>query len=257
MSSFNKKWGLILKALIFVVPIVGLKVLFHYIDWEVIAVGSIVGTLLGGVFFVIAIILSGVMVDFKESEKIAGDLSASIETLYKDSMLVGTKASADSMRGHIRELIHIMIINFKRHGSWSLTEVNGVIDKIDDDIRVFAEKDVQLGLVLKFRNEIGSIKKISHRVEIIKETSFLPAGHAIAQIAVASALIVMLLLKLEPLYEGALLIGVVSMIFTSVILLIRDMDNPFEGHATVDLRQLYKLEKYLDSGQKKEIADGV
>jgi hypothetical protein len=31
-----------------------------------------------------------------------------------------------------------------------------------------------------------------------------------------------------------------------VILLIKDMDNPFEGYATVDLGTFYKLEKYLN-----------
>jgi hypothetical protein len=32
-----------------------------------------------------------------------------------------------------------------------------------------------------------------------------------------------------------------------VVLLIKDMDNPFEGYSTVDLSLLYKLDEYLDN----------
>jgi hypothetical protein len=77
--------------------------------------------------------------------------------------------------------------------------------------------------------------------------TFLPARHAIAEFATGSTLLVMLLLKIDPYYEGLLLIGVISLILTSVVLLIRDMDNPFEGYATVDLKQLDKFDKYLDA----------
>jgi Ca2+-transporting ATPase len=74
----------------------------------------------------------------------------------------------------------------------------------------------------------------------------LPAGQAIAELTTGSALLVMLLLKIDPFYEGLVLTGVISLILTSVVLLIKDMDNPFEGYAKIDLRQINKLDKYLD-----------
>lgn len=246
MGTFLTKWGLVIKALVLVLPIVALKAGFHYLDLEVIAVGPIITALVAGVFFVIAIILSGVMADFKESEKMPGDLTASIEALYKDSRLAGDEA-ASVMLVRVRELTRTFIANFERKGSWKLKEVNEVIDQIDEDIRVLAGKGVQMALIMKLRNELGNIKKISNRVEVIKEVTFLPAGQALAEFAMGGALLVLLLLKVTPVYEGMLLIGVVALIMTSVILLIKDMDNPFEGHATVDLRQLYKLGKYLDT----------
>jgi hypothetical protein len=42
------------------------------------------------------------------------------------------------------------------------------------------------------------------------------------------------------------LTGVIATILISVVLLIKDMDNPFEGYAKVDLGHLYKLDRYLD-----------
>lgn len=240
------KWGLVFKAVLFVLPLLGVKLLFHYLGWEIIAVGPVVTALVAGVFFVIAIILSGVLSDYKESEKMPGDLTASIEALYKDSMLVNSKEATDGMLDHVRDLIHTIITNIKRKGSWKLTEVNRVIDEIDEDIRILNEKGTPITLVVKLRNELSNIKKLSNRIEVIKEVSFLPAGQAIAELTTGSALLVMLLLKIDPFYEGFVLTGVISLILTSVVLLIKDMDNPFEGYAKIDLRQINKLDKYLD-----------
>jgi hypothetical protein len=247
MSNLKTKWGIVIKALIFALPLVALKVGFHFLNFEFITVGPVITALVAGVFFVIAIILSGVLSDFKESEKIPSELTASIEALYKDTRLIGNREATAGILGHVRDLTHTIISNFKRKGDWKLTEVNGMIDQIDEDIRSFAENGIPMALILKLRNELGNIKRLSNRVEVIKETAFLPAGQAIAEFAIGGSLLVMLLLKLEPFYEGLMLIGVISLILTSIILLIKDMDNPFEGYAQVDLNQLYKLDKYLDS----------
>ena len=230
-----------------VTPLLGLKALFHYLGFEVITVGPVVTALVTGVFFVLAILLSGVLSDFKESEKIPGELVASIDALYKDAKLIGTGAAEEEMLKHVRELTHTISYNFHRRGNWKLTEVNNVIDQIDDDVRYFSANGTPISLIIKLRNELGNIKRISNRIEVIKETSFLPAGYAIAEFATGGALIVLLLAKIEPYYESLPLLGVISIILMSVVLLIKDMDNPFEGRVAVDLMHLDKLDKYLDS----------
>jgi hypothetical protein len=247
MDKLRQKWGLVIKAAIIVAPLVGLKALFHYFDLEVITVGPVITALVAGVFFVIAIMLSGVLPDFKESERIPAELTAAIEALYKDARLIGSGPEASVMLSHVRELVHTMAVNFKRKGVWKLSEVNAIIDRIDDDIVSFAQKGASMPVIVKMRNELGSIKRMSNRIDVIKETTFLPAGHAIAEFATSGALLVLLLSKIDPYYEGMLLVGVVSTILVSVVLLIKDMDNPFEGYATVDLSLLYKLDEYLDS----------
>jgi hypothetical protein len=247
MSRIKLKWGLIIKASLFIIPLLGLKSVLHFLNLEVISVGPVITALVAGVFFVIAIILSGVLSDFKESEKIPGELTVSIEALYKDTWLLGNDGAVAEMLKHVRELTHIITTNFERKGSWKLTEVNAVIDQIDEDIRNFAGGNSPTALMLKLRNELGNIKRLSNRVEVIKEVSFLPTGHAIAEFATGCALLVMLLLKIEPFYEGLVLSGAIAIILISVVLLIKDMDNPFEGYAKIDLSHLHKLDKYLDS----------
>ena len=64
--------------------------IFHY-EWEVITAGPVVTALVAGVIFTVAIIFSGVLADFKESEKIPGDLAASLGSLYSDIQFLQVK----------------------------------------------------------------------------------------------------------------------------------------------------------------------
>jgi hypothetical protein len=53
----------------------------------------------------------------------------------------------------------------------------------------------------------------------------------------------------DPYLIGMTIIFTVTFLITGILLLIRDMDNPFEtggkGSAEVDLKHIHKLDKYL------------
>jgi uncharacterized membrane protein len=97
MHKLRIKWGIIIKAFIIILPLVAIKTVLHFLNLEIIAVGPVITALVAGVFFVIAIILSGVLADYKESEKIPGELAASIEALYKDSRLLGNSEAVNEI----------------------------------------------------------------------------------------------------------------------------------------------------------------
>jgi hypothetical protein len=60
----------------------------------------------------------------------------------------------------------------------------------------------------------------------------------------------MLFMEVEPYYVGLLLLGSIAFLLIGIILLIKDMDNPFEfgngTHADVDLSILFELESNLE-----------
>ncbi len=96
---------------------------------------------------------------------------------------------------------------------------------------------------------------MSNRIKTIAETTFIPAAYGIAELAVAAVLIVLLFIKTEPYYEGLALIGATSSLLIGLIMLIKDMDNPFEvgknSYADVDLYLLWELEDYFKKKQEK------
>lgn len=244
------KWRIILKVAVIVLVLIIMKIFVEFFNLDLISISPLITAFVGGVIFIIAFILAGTLSDYKEAEKIPGELAASIKTLYKDVRIAcaGNEKMASDMHECIKELVGVINSNF-RHNNWKQSEVNSVVDVIDDDILELSKKGVPPQFTMKLRAELTNIDKISNRIETIKETSFIPAAYSIAQLAIGMAIATLLFTKIDPYFEGLILFGVISLLLVSLILLIKDMDDPFEvgkkTYADVDLDLMYKLEEYL------------
>ncbi len=246
------KWMIVIKAMVVAVIVSGIKFGLHALNLEFIRIDPLISALISGVIFTIAILLAGVMTDFKESEKIPGELAASIKALHKDFELLvyATKKESDSALSHINSLIKVIINQFEAN-KWKQSELREIIEKIDDDIKVMAAKNVAPPYVIKMRNELNTIEKISNRIDTIEETSFLPSAYALSQVAVLFVMLILLFSMVDPYVIGMVIIFTITFLITGILVLIKDMDNPFEtggtGSADVDLSHIYKLDKYLKS----------
>lgn len=249
MNNFMKKWGLTLNVLVIVFVLLIVKRIIDAYDLNTATASPLITALVGGVIFTIAIIFTGTLTDYKESEKIPGELAASIKAIYQDSKVLPINDETTSvMRTHIRELLHAINSNFRKN-NWDLNEINSAMEAINNDIVQLSAKGLAPPLIVKLRAELINIDKISNRVKTIAETSFIPAAYGIAELAVVAVLLVLLFVKTEPYYEGLALLGATSSLLIGLIMLIKDMDNPFEvgkkTYADVDLGLLFDLEDYL------------
>jgi hypothetical protein len=112
-----------------------------------------------------AVLLTGVMADFKESEKIQGELAASIKGLHKDLELVEpmSKKEAGAALLHLNSLIGIIINQFESN-TWKQSAISEVIEKIDKEIAGMAANNMVPAYIVKMRNELNNIEKISNRI---------------------------------------------------------------------------------------------
>jgi hypothetical protein len=250
--KYMNKWMIVIKAMAVAVVLAGVKFGLHALNLEFIRIDSLVSALISGVIFTMAILLTGVMSDFKESEKIPGELAATIKALHKDFELLEftAKKETDSALSHLNSLISVIINQFESN-KWKQTEIGEIIEKIDDDIKLMATKNMPPPYVIKMRNELNNIEKISNRIDTIEETNFLPAAYALSQVAVLFVMLILLFSLVDPYIIGMVIIFTVTFLITGILVLIKDMDNPFEtggtGSADVDLSHIYKLDKYLKS----------
>jgi len=249
--EFTKKWGIMIKAVVIMLILLIPRTIIDYYGLDVVPVNTVVGAFISGAIFTIAIIFTGTFTDFKESEKVGGDLAASLKTLYNDSRVLPLtdEVPARVFRAHVRDLHRTMNACFKNN-SWNLPDINREMDKINNDIRTLAFLNVAPPLIVKLRNEIGVIDKMANRIEVIIRTDFIPAAYALAEIATASVILLLLFLKMDPYLDSLIIFIVVCSVLIGLLLLIRDMDNPFEigehTYADVDLETLDYLETYFD-----------
>jgi hypothetical protein len=250
--KYVNKWMIVIKATVVAVVLAGVKFGIHALNLEFMRLDSLISALISGVIFTIAILLAGVMTDFKESEKIPGELAATIKALHKDFELLEftAKKETDSALSHLNSLIGVIINQFESN-KWKQSEIGEIIEKIDDDINVMATKSMAPPYVIKMRNELNNIEKISNRIDTIEETNFLPSAYALSQVAVSLVVFILLFSMIDPYVIGMVIIFTVTFLITGILVLIKDMDNPFEtggtGSADVDLSHIYKLDKYLKS----------
>ena len=251
MRMMWKKWGIVLKALGICVFLLVLRVIVDILNLDVITINTVISAFVGGAIFTIAIIFSGTLIDFKESEKIPGELASAIRNLYHDSRVIQVEnlTLVRDLQSHIHILSHVINTNF-RSNAWRQREITPAMDAINDDISRLGRTNVPAPLIVLLRNEVSTIDKLSNRIEVIMETSFIPAAYAISELATAASIFVLLFIRMDTFFEGLVVFLAFSALLISLNLLIKDMDNPFEvggdSHADVDMELLWKLETYLD-----------
>jgi hypothetical protein len=259
-ESFMNKWGLIIKAAGITGVLLVVRLVFDYLNYDVLSLTNLITAFISGAIFTIAIVFAGVLTDFKESEKIPGEIATSIRTIYSDLSLIRVqdKEIISRMQGKVYRLLVTINTNF-RNNTWNLKEIDNTIDLFVEEISRLVDMNVPPQYTVKLKNELGTIDRLSHRVMTIAETSFIPAAYAISELAAAGVIILLFFVKLDPLYEGLVLFTVLCMLLAALLLLIKDMDNPFEvgrgSHADIDLFLLWDLEKELAQRQKTRLSN--
>jgi len=251
MESFMTKWGLIFKAFGITLSLLVVRLVFDYLNFDILSVTNLITAFIGGAIFTIAIIFAGTLTDYKESEKIPSEIATSIRTFYSDLDLVRVpdKTLVPRMQENTAALMRVINTNFRKN-VWSMENMDSAVDTINADIARLVDLNIAPNYIIKLKTEMTNVDRISHRVKTIAETSFIPAAYAISELAAAGVIILLFFVKLDPFYEGLVLFTVLCMLLIALLLLIKDMDNPFEvgkkTYADIDLFLLWDLEKKLD-----------
>ena len=251
-----QKWGLILHALALTGILLIVRIIIGFLGLDTFSVTNLVTAFVGGAIFTIAIILTGTLTDYKESEKIPGDLATSISALFADADLARKPhaGTAGEIKDQVRQLLASINNNFKKN-SWDVSEIKAVVARINDGIYLLADNGVAPPFLVKMRTELINIERLSNRIQIIKNTSFIPAAYAIAELAAAGVILILFFVRLDKFYESLVLFTALSSLLISLLLLIRDMDDPFEvgkkSYADVDLTILFELEKEFQKPSEK------
>jgi hypothetical protein len=249
--GYRKKWGIMTKAVVIMLILLVPRTLIDFYGLDVVPINTVVGAFITGAIFTIAIIFTGTFTDFKESEKMGGEIAASLKALYNDSRVLplADEAPARVFRAHIRDLHRTIQTGFSKN-TWNLSDINREMDKINNDIRNLSYLNVAPPLIAKLRNELGLLDKITNRIEVIIRTEFIPAAYALAEVATGGVILILLFLEMDPYLVGVLIFAVISSMLIGLVLLIHDMDNPFETgsntYADVDLETLNYLTTYFD-----------
>jgi hypothetical protein len=172
-------------------------------------------------------LLSGVLTDYKESERLPGELAACMENLAQEIRGAGVgKPEVGVGRGlrAVADLADSLVEWFYKR-----IDTQHLLGQLDDLTVVFAELEArtQVAYITRFRQEQSNFRRTIIRVEVIRETSFVAAGYLLANVITLLLCLGLVLANLDPFYESLFTTGVIAFMLIFLLTLIRDLDNPF------------------------------
>lgn len=248
----GSRWKLTLKTLPFVVGIVACKFLAHWFGWEFLSLNSLFTAIISANIFLIGFLISGTLVDYKESEKLPGDLSASLETMADEGLIIFKNKKSQEARRYLQRLLQfseaLVAWFYKKERT---TDLMNKLLAFNDDFLVF-ESQTQANFIARLKQEQNAIRKMLNRIHTIRETSFLGTGYAIVEIITSILVFGLVFIKMDPFYESIFFVSFVSFILIYMLYFIKDLDNPFGFSEEEHLVEEVSLKPILDTRKRLE-----
>ncbi len=226
----HRRWSLLIKTIPFVILIFILKYMVFFFELELLQFSSFFTAIISANIFLISFLISGVLSDYKESEKIPSDIASSIISLADEGMIILEEEQSPNAKKYLQ---HIQTIN-KAYIDWfyqknTTLDVIHTLRELNHYFYIF-QKTVPAPFISRLKQEQHILRKLINRVDTIRETSFLGTGYVIVETISFILIITMLFVNFGSVYEGLFFSTFVSLILIYMILFIKDLDNPF-GYA--------------------------
>jgi hypothetical protein len=249
---------LMLRALPWVVGAVVGKAIFEIADVHPLELNPLLSGLVAANVFLLGFLLAGTLADYKEAEKLPGELAASLETICDEALLIHEEKGIPEAAQCI-ELCADVASDIRRciMREAGFKHVLKSIRAFNPIFLVFSPL-IQPGFTTRLKIEQANIRKTVIRIETIRSTTFVNAGYAIAELTGVLLIAGLLLTKVaDKTIESLFFVGVITLLLTYVFFLIRDLDNPFaypngrEGAADVSLTPVLAAEQRLRSVHRR------
>lgn len=246
MSKINMKWKLTLKVLPFIVVILIIKLIAHQFKLEFLTLNSLFSAIISANVFLIGFLISGVLVDYKEAEKLPGELAVGLEALTDEISIIfknkKTKIATEALN-HVSELSKNILQWF-----YKKERTNHILDQITqlNDYFLAFEPLTQANFIVRMKQEQNNLRRIVTRIHTIRDTSFNPSGYAIAEIITGLLCFGLIFTKIDPYYESLFFVAFVSFILIYMVMLIKDLDNPFGYYKEENLSEDVPLKPIHD-----------
>ena len=222
------KWWLVVKLLPILAAFVAIKWVAHTYQLEYLAMNALFTSLIAATVFLIGFLISGVLSDYKESEKIPGEIASCLDTLSDDALSMHYKIKDERSKQLLEQIIQTqkLIIDWL----YQRVQFPVLLENIENYTEHFSklEDSIPVNYIVKLKQEQSSLRKWLIRIQVIRDTDFVSSAYAILEILALLIIAGLLLIKIEPFYESLFFLGFVVFLILYMILLIKDLDNPFD-----------------------------
>jgi hypothetical protein len=219
-----------------VAVVVVAKLLVHAVNWEPISLNALFTGIIAANVFLMGFLLSGVLSDYKESERLPGELSACLENMAQEVIGIGITKPEANVRLCLARLSQLAT---DMHGYfYKKVEIADLLEGVNDLTVQFEalQPFTQGTFVARLKQEQSNLRRTLIRINIIRETDFVSTGYLLADMITVLLCVGLVLTSVDPFYEGLFFAGVIAYLMIFLLLLIRDLDNPLATTRAVRAR---------------------
>jgi hypothetical protein len=229
--------------------VVSKALLHHWLEFEPIEQTSVHNALVSSAIFVVGFVLVATISDYKESERIPSDFSATVEDLYNDAAQLRREYEFDLER--FRHNL-VDILGSFRHGTREgRLESRREIADLHTTFGQMNAAGVPPNFVTKLKQQEASLLANLARVNYIQRVQFIPSAMLLVRLITAVIILILLLTEVDSFTGGALIVGTFTFLLVYLQRLIQVVSVPFQDAGRtrddVSLFQLREARAYLES----------
>jgi hypothetical protein len=250
--SIPSKWRIFALTLPLTILFGLAKLLFHQQGWELWTFNALTSSLFGAATFIIAFQLNGTLSDYRSSDNLLTQFCVSIESI-QDSNLLTAKTYPDYDPQPLRQSL-LSLTQDLRAALQAEQALEPLLVKVTDFHQLFAGAEKYASNMSVMQTEQGKIRGIIMQIKGVRDSDFLQPAYAILELFTIASTIALLLIGSEEITESIVVSSLLFVVFLYLLLLIKDLDNPFQygGFSSVDssLSVLDELIDRLDNSDK-------
>jgi len=250
-NLFRGNPRLLVSALPWALAVVVIKLLADRADLQIFEVNPLLAGAIAAEVFIVGFLLNGTAGDFKEAERLPGEVAASLESIADECLITYDELKLPEARTALSQLIEISrSIRLWLLHDRGLDDVMSDIRALNGPYKVMAPA-IQAGFTTRLKSEQAVVRKLVIRMDTMRRTSYVSAGYLIAEVTAVALMVVLVITDLGAMAPSLVLVGLISYLLVYLVSLIRDLDNPFEyadgrpGAADVSLDVLERNEDRL------------
>jgi hypothetical protein len=248
-ADLAKRFRLFLTVIGVVLVLSIAKAAIHWLGVEFLSLNPLFTSAIAGAIFIIGFLLSSVLSDYKEAERIPAEIRVALEAVHDD--VTGFGAGRDdvdlpALRSTLSNIVTILGESLGHKGGHAdVVPVLDEIDKLSAVFRSLEKSGLPANFVVRLRGAQDALRRCIFRIYHIQKMQFVPSIHILVQTLVGAILFLLLFLKTEGSPESALIFGFVAYMFVYALYLIRMLEQPFrKGHESLDDVSLFLLREF-------------
>lgn len=227
--------------------IIAAKYLLHLFGLELIVLGSLHGSVISGVIFVIGFILSATISDYKEAERIPAEIASTIEDMNEDVISIHQNYPKFDLAGYQKQLKKVAKSLAGDLRSSKSDAAKTELYALGSLHAAMEKSGVPANFIVKLKQQQASLTRHLFRVNYIQKITFIPSSIILAWSIVIISITLLVFTEVEPFVGGMVIIGAISFIMVYVLQLITVIKTPYHDEGkTKDDVSLFLIDRTID-----------